>query len=351
MVLLKVIVKATFLIITKNKIMKKKLIIIGIDVSKATLDVFVYSIQKHFIVSNNSKGFSELIEIILVSCKCRVSELFFCFENTGRYSKMLSIFLQSQGISFAMVPALEIKKSLGITRGKNDKVDSRRIAIYAYEKRESIKPTVLSSEKINSIKSLLSLREKLVKHRTAYKNDICDLEDCYREGDTKMIREIQQRLIDAEDAEIEKIEKAITEIIESDQSMNTNYGLILSVRGIGKIIAFYLTAYTENFTAFINPRSFACFAGIAPFANSSGTVTGRSHVHPYGNKQIKGLLNMAAMSAIQIPGEYKQYYKKRTEAGKNKMSTLNIIRNKIVFRAFAVVKRGTPYVNFMKYAA
>lgn len=331
--------------------MKKKQTIIGIDVSKATLDIYVYSSQNHFIVGNNSRGFTELLERTIVEFKCKANELFFCFENTGCYSKMLSVFLQSQGITFAMVPALEIKKSMGITRGKNDKVDARRIAIYAYEKRESIKPTVLPGEKIDSLKSLLSLREKLIKHRTAYKNGICDLSDCYREGETKIIREIQQRLIDVESKEIEKIEKAIKEIIESDSSMNTNYKLILSVKGIGKIVAFYLIAYTENFTAFINSRSFACFAGIAPFANSSGTVKGKSHVHPYANKQIKSLLSMAAMSAIQYSEEYKQYYKKRIDAGKNKMSTLNIIRNKIVFRVFAVVKRGTPFVNFMKYAA
>jgi hypothetical protein len=60
---------------------------------------------------------------------------------------------------------------------------------------------------------------------------------------------------------------------------------------------------------------------------------------------------MAAMSAIQIKGEYKEYYKRRTESGKNKMSTINVVRNKIVFRAFAVVKRGVPYVDLYKFAA
>ena len=69
------------------------------------------------------------------------------------------------------------------------------------------------------------------------------------------------------------------------------------------------------------------------------------------NKQIKSLLNMAAMSSIQLNGEYKTYYLRRLSEGKNKMSTLNIIRNKLVFRAFAVVKRGTPYVDVCRFAA
>lgn len=99
-------------------------------------------------------------------------------------------------------------------------------------------------------------------------------------------------------------------------------------------------------------RKFACYAGIAPFEYTSGTsVKGKTKVHPFANRQIKSLLNMAAMASIQLPGEYKIYYSRRLSEGKNKMSTLNIIRNKLVFRAFAVIKRGTPYLDLHKFAA
>ena len=99
-------------------------------------------------------------------------------------------------------------------------------------------------------------------------------------------------------------------------------------------------------------KKFACYAGIAPFEYASGTsVKGRTRVHPCANKQLKSLLNMAAMNAIKINGEYKQYYKRRQQEGKNNMSTLNIIRNKILARIFAVVKRQTPYVDLYKFAA
>jgi len=57
------------------------------------------------------------------------------------------------------------------------------------------------------------------------------------------------------------------------------------------------------------------------------------------------------MNAIQIPGEYKHYYQRRQKEGKNNMSTLNIIRNKLPARIFAVVKQQTPYVNPDKFAA
>ncbi len=166
-----------------------------------------------------------------------------------------------------------------------------------------------------------------------------------------MIREVQERLINGLNEEIGKVEAEIESEIKSDASMKKNFELLLSVRAIGKIIGFYLIAYTNNFTSCIDARSFACFVGIAPFAYSSGTVVGKSRVHAYGNKQIKSLLSLGAMSAIQIKGEYREYYNRRVESGKNEMSTINIVRNKIVYRAFAVVKRGSPYVDFYKFVA
>jgi transposase len=331
--------------------MEKNQIITGIDVSKETLDCFIRQLKHSFVVENNPRGFAKLLETIITLTGCKKNDLFICFENTGKYSKMLSVFLESQDILFVMASALDIKKSLGIARGKNDKIDARRCANYAYEKRESLVPTKLAGEKIDKIKSLLSLREKLIKHRTAYKNGLSDLHDCYREGETALINDIQQRLINGLNEEIEKIEEEIEKVINSDIAMKKNFELILSVKSIGKIIGYNLIAYTENFTAFNNPRSFACYCGIAPFAESSGTVTGKSKVHHFANKQLKSLLNLAAMAAININGEFKEYYNKRLKIGKNKMSTLNIIRNKIVFRVFAVVKRGTPYVDLNKFAA
>ena len=331
--------------------MKKK-IIIGIDVSKSTLDVFIHGINHYFMIENGPKGFVKLLETSCKEASCKKDDILFCFENTGKYSQMLSVFLHTNSIDFVMEPALKIKKSLGLTRGKNDKVDAHRIAVYAYEKRESLKLTVLPGEKIAHIKSLLSLREKLVKHRTAYKNGIIDLYDCYIEGENNFIKETQERLIKNLDKEIEGVEKQIKEIIEQDGNLFKNYKLLLSIKGIGKILSFYFIAFTANFTLFSDARAFACYCGIAPFEYSSGTVKGTPKIHPLANHQLKALLNIAAMSAIQTKGEYSQYYKRRVnELKKSKMSTLNIIRNKLVYRAFAIVHRGTPYVDLLKFAA
>lgn len=110
--------------------------------------------------------------------------------------------------------------------------------------------------------------------------------------------------------------------------------------------------YSNGFKGFEPWRKFTCYCGIAPFPNQSGTsIRGRTKVSHLANKQGKAVLSMCASSAIQHNAEMKAYCQRRVAEGKNKKSTLNIIRNKLLARAFAAVKRGTLYVDTMKFAA
>jgi len=69
------------------------------------------------------------------------------------------------------------------------------------------------------------------------------------------------------------------------------------------------------------------------------------------DKQMKTLMDLSAKSAIQYDKELRDYYLKRIENGKSKMSTINIVRNKILYRMFAVIKRQTPFIeNYLQTA-
>ncbi len=325
---------------------------IGIDVSKKVLDFYILKLHFHFTVTNDPVGYAQFLEICCLRLSSNKNELFFCFENTGRYSRLLSVFLHENNIPYAMVPALDIKQSKGLSRGKTDKMDARSIALYAWRKRDELIPTKLHSAEVGQLRQLLALRDKLIKHRTAYKNAIKDLNDCFFEGETDFLRQTQLRMIEHYNVEIKNVEQQIDDIIQTNPSWSNNYKLIQSVKGIGPVIAKYLIIYTENFLRFTDPKKFACFAGIAPFEYSSGSsVKGRTKLHPCANKHLKSLLNIAAMGVVQLKGEYRIYYQRRVQEGKNKMSTLNIIRNKLVLRVFAVVKRQSPYVDLTTFAA
>src|SRR5690606_30252675 len=120
-------------------------------------------------------------------------------------------------------------------------------------------------------------------------------------------------------------------------------------KGVGPQTALVMIVLTNGFTSFEQWRKFVpagnrSYAGTAPFANESGTFKGKTKISHLANKRIKALLSCCATSAIQFNPEMKMYYQKRVAEGRNEMSTLNIVRNKLLARIFAVVQRGTPYV-------
>lgn len=275
-----------------------------------------------------------------------------CFEHTGLYSLSLANFLEEEQISFSMIPALEIKRSLGITRGKNDVVDSKRIAEYAFRYRDKISLTKLPAKDICRIHSLLTLRDRLARQRGMYVQSKNEAIRVINKNDLPELFVSYKNMIVAMKTEIERIENAILTIIKENEELRSSFELITTIKGIGFIVATYLIVYTHNFTRFDSWRKFACYSGIAPFDYQSGTsVHGRSKVSSIANKQMKRLLHLAALCAIHTDSELKEYYWRRQIEGKTKMSTINIVRNKLIARVFAIIKRGTPYVDIKKYVA
>ncbi len=325
---------------------------VGIDISKLTFDARIHSSKVFATFENSIKGFREFIKWYNQHRTCCMSETLFVFEHTGLYSYQLSVFLSEQNYSFAMVPGLAIKRSLGIARGKNDRIDAARIALYAYRLREEITPTKLPSLAITGLKRLLSLRERLVKQRSGYKASYKEQKRILIKKHNSTLFDVQEKMINTLNKQINKIEKEMKDIIKTDSKLKEMFDLVISVKGIGPQTTLFLIAYTAGFTKFKDSRKFASYCGIAPFSNSSGTsIRGRTKVSNLANKKIKSLLDLCAKTAIQHSPEMKNFYEKRINNGKNKMSTINIIRNKLLARAFAVVKRGVPYVDTLRFAA
>lgn len=134
--------------------------------------------------------------------------------------------------------------------------------------------------------------------------------------------------------------------------MRKNYELLISLKGIGLVVGCQLIYHTGNFTRFANWRAFSSYCGTAPFEHRSGTsIHRRKQCHYLGDRKMKSLLSMASVSAIQHDAELRLYYKRKLAEGKDKMVAVNNVRNKLIARAFAVVKRGTPYVVLNQYAA
>ena len=323
-------------------------IYVGIDVSKLKLDVFIRENQVHKLFSNDLNGLELLVRWLQEQTGQPLPTVLVCFEHTGLYSMPLALFLEERKITFSMIPALEIKRSLGITRGKNDFVDSKRIAEFAYRFRDKISVTKLPAAGIRKLHSLLTLRGRLAIDMSGYTVSRNETLRTMKKEDFPELFFVYEQMIITLKEEIKKLEKAIKTVIQSDEELRT----ITTVKGIGLIVASHLIVYTHNFTRFDNWRKFACYSGIAPFDYQSGTsVRGRTQVSPIANMQVKKMLHLSAICAIHTDAELREYYNRRLAEGKARMTVINVIRNKLVARIFAVVKRGTPFVDIKKYVA
>lgn len=325
---------------------------IGIDVSKLTLDASIHGQQFLIQVPNTKKGHLKLLSWAITNTGCSIENILFCFEHTGIYSFILARFMTEMKLNYILVPGLEIKRSLGIQRGKNDQIDARKIAQYAYRRRDEITPYQAPDESINKIRQLLSLREKLVKQRSEFMATIKDQANFIEKSKNKLLFSIPNKLIKELNKQIDNIEKEMDIVLKESPAIMDNFKLVTSITGIGRQTALLLIVVTNNFLWFSDHRKLASYAGIAPFPYTSGTsIKGRNKVSPLANKKLKSLLSSCAVSAIRNDPELKIYFNRRTESGKHKMNTINAVKNKLLSRVFAVVKRRTPFVSLCKYAA
>lgn len=126
--------------------------------------------------------------------------------------------------------------------------------------------------------------------------------------------------------------------------MSRQYELLCSVDGIGDRTAIKMIVETNAFKDFSDPRKFCCHAGVAPFSYTSGSSQkSRNKVSHRADKSIKKLLHLAALSIIKNNGELHDYYLRKVDEGKNKMSVINAVRAKLVLRMFAVIRNNQPY--------
>lgn len=331
--------------------MQRKTIFVGIDVSKETLDLVINGSKSHIRIPNNSEGFKQLLAW-LKSLGITVQDCWFVFEHTGGYEYRLVQFCSSKGIHFSRISGLEIKRSLGLQRGKNDKVDAKRIGQYGYEKRERLQVDHPSSPAILRLRQLLTQRSGFVKQRKSNEHragELLAMMDI-KKNDPILKRYYQsaasaQKMINQTEAEIRKL-------ISGEETLNKNFLIITSIIGIGEINGWITIAYTENFKRFTNGRKYGAYSGLVPYEHQSGkSIKGKSRVSHLANKEIKANLDMAAKASIGHDPEMRMYYQRRQQMGKHHRSIINEVKFKLVLRMFAVVNKQEFYVKKSVLAA
>lgn len=317
-----------------------KNIIVGIDVSQKTLDLCVKEdgILSYFNIENNKKTIKAFFSSL------SKDSLVVAMENTGRYNWELLAVLESFNCKVYVLSPLHLKRSIGLARGKNDVVDALRICNFIEKNQQECKPWQPGKISIKKIKVLLTERAsrmKLKKQLKAQKHDYKLMKDL---GLDKKLLMLNKKLIKDIDNQIKAIEKEIELIISTDQELKMQRDLMVSVPGVGKVLSWLLITKTEGFTSITDPRKMACYSGVVPFDFQSGTsIRRRPKVSKLADKNIKTILHMAALSAVRRENDLGVYYLRKVAEGKNKMSVINAVRNKIIHRVFAVIKNQTFY--------
>lgn len=319
-----------------------KKIFIGIDIGSSTLDICqkIDGTVQYFTIGNDLKAIGTFFR------KHAPKGSVVAMENTGRYNWNLFEALAELDLLVYVLSPLHLKKSLGLARGKNDRVDSMRICSYIEKNwRESTvwRPSPIS---VRKLKILLAERGARMGMRGRLARQQHDYKLMKNLGMDRELLKLNKKLTQAIDIQIKKIESDIEKIITGDCELKKKAELIRSVPGVGKVVCWMMIARTEGFTTVTDPRKMACYCGVVPFDHQSGTsIRYRPRVSVFADKGMKSLLHMSAMSAIRLNNELGIYYQRKVGQGKNKMSVLNAVRNKIIHRIFAVVKNQTMYKN------
>lgn len=317
---------------------------VGIDISKTYFDAALVKIENftqiiHQQFAQNLEGFQKMILWLQQYNVSIGSETLFCMEYTGMYNTGLVNFLvQSKAQLWVEMP-LRIKKAGGFERGSDDKTAAIKIALYALRHADKMKLWQPLDTSIDRIKNLIAQRDRIVNAITQLSVPVNELKECGCIIEAKTMEKIQKPALIALQKTKTAIEALIIKTVQEDEQINKKIKLVQSVNCIGPVTSVALLVYTKGFTAFRNGKELACYCGVAPFGKKSGTsVRFKPEVSPYANKKLKMLLHLCALSAIKNDNELKAYFERKVKEGKNKMSVINAVRNKLVHRVFAVIR-------------
>jgi transposase len=329
----------------------KQMYFIGVDVSKGKLDVCVISMQGQVIIEkvigNNRSAIRNFIEKLLRSMKAEKQDVLICCEHTGIYCRPLQLVATEMGYSLWLENAYKINRASTDLRGKSDKKDALRIAEYAlrYSDRKSLYSE--APDAIAQLRTLLDARSTLLEKLSSLRQQVNECRK-FDPGKYNLLKSCYGQSIRTLVKELKRMKERIAELVASNEKLAIDAKLLQSIPGIGEQVSLNFISITNGMTSFETAKQLACYAGVVPFPNQSGTVVRKDRVSRFANKKLKKLLHLAAMAAVKAQGDLRNYYLRKVKEGKNKMAVLNAVRNKLVHRMVAVLKRQQPYVQLQR---
>lgn len=330
---------------------------IGIDVSKAKIDVSIIlrvenvdSITRlgHEVFENRKRGFLRMLQWTkrITGADMTNENALFCCETTGSYDLKLCDYLHTKEQFIWRENAIQLKRSLGLRRGKNDAADSWAISEYALrhaDKAVNYNPLL---PEVKELKELVNYREILVRRLKAAKVRVHEVSDnaVQRSASLRFIVADSKKEIRTLENSLKRCEEQIAKLMEEHEDMQKNYTHVKSIPGIGLVNAAALIAYTNNFLNFKTANALATYIGLVAFREQSGTSINKAvKVDCFSNKQLKAYITQAAECAVRYNHRIGEYFAKMLAAGKHRSIAMNNVKNKLVHILFSLVKHDCDF--------
>ena len=301
---------------------------VGIDVSKDTLDVCVYPTQDTFRVPNSPDGVDELIKR-LKPIKPRLV----VFEATGGYETLAVSSLSAAGLPVVVVNPRQIRdfaKSIG-RLAKTDVIDAGVIAHFASAVRPELRPMKDSASQ--ELTGLVTRRRQIVGMIVAETNRLQAATRRNRRDIQRHIRWLQKRQA--------QIDDEIKREIKNGPLWRTTDHILQSAPGVGPATSSMLISCVPELGQ-LNNKKIACLIGVAPLNRDSGRYKGRRTIWG-GRAQVRSVLYMSALSAIQYNPVIRQFYQRLTEAGKCFKVAIVACMRKLLIILNAMVRDQTKW--------
>jgi transposase len=301
---------------------------VGIDVSKATLDFGVGRSGQSFQCKNDHTGIRQAIQQLTT-----LNPTLVVLESTGGLERLVMEQMFSVGIPFSLVNPGRVRyfaKAKGF-KAKTDVIDAHILADFG----EATQPrrTILPSEKEQRLSMLTTRRRQLLEMRTAETNR--------KSSAPKMVQELIDQTIAFFNQQMAKLDEDIDVLTRNDPEFNAKCEILQSCKGVGRVTAATLIGDLPELGK-LNSRQIAALVGLAPFNVDSGFKVGKRMVKG-GRCDVRGVLYMAALSAVRFNPVLKAFYQRLLEKGKPKKVALVACMRKMIVILNAMIRDSKPW--------
>jgi len=306
-------------------------VFIGIDVSKARLDVHVLPSGEAFAVARNGEGLAALNERL-----GRMGVTTVAVEATGGFETVVAASLAGAGLPVAIVNPAQVRafaQALG-KRAKTDPIDAAVIARFVEATRPELQP--LPDAQTRALADVVARRRQIVQMIVA------ERQRQQRATMPRLKRSIE-RLLAALEKELNELDQELDTLVRGSPIWRRNEDLLKSVPGIGPIIARTLLAEMPELGT-LDRRQIAALAGLAPWTRQSGRWKGKSFIGG-GRTAVRAALFLGALTAVRFNPTLRAFRQRLIDAGKPKMVAIVAVARKLLTILNAIIRDQKPWQN------